>query len=85
MAISSKIWQSPGAMIGVLILALVLVEFIKTLYPLLLTGLVGLGGMDNFTFSGLFSAGGLVQIVLSAGILVAVLVLLGIKMGGSKR
>ena len=84
--INSKIWTSPGLMIGTLITVLVLVEFIKVLFPLLMSGLLSLAGLGNFSFSGLFASDGVVKIILSAGVLIAILVILGVKMaGGSKR
>jgi hypothetical protein len=68
-------------MVGLLILSSVAV----VMFPLVLSGVTGFAGIDNFTFSTLFSgSNNLFAILLSVGILAGALAYFGIKIGKKK-
>ncbi len=78
--------SNPGAIITLIIVTLLAVEFVKTGFPLIINGLTGLATLENFTFAGFFASGGIMGLVISAAMLIGLLAIVGIKMsGGSNR
>lgn len=76
---------NPGTFITLIIGILIAVEMVKVGLPLILDGLVTLSGIGNFSFASFFAANGLMQLVVSAVILLGVLAVIGVKAGKSKR
>lgn len=72
--------------ITALVVVIVLSIAIPVLYPLLVSGLVTFGTLGNFSFSGLFASGtGIVEIVLSAGLLGLLIIIMMKAFGKGKR
>lgn len=80
-----KVMQDPFALITILITVSVLVNVVINIFPTLVSDLVSLGGLGNFTFASFFESAGLMSMIISAIILVTVLAIFGIKMKNSKR
>lgn len=80
-------WTSPSAIIGVVVTLFIATALIINLYPMIVSNVTGLASLGNFTFGSMFSAeNGIVVIILSAGVLLGVLALIGVNLGkGSKR
>jgi len=67
-------------LIGIAILASVAIA----LYHTMITSITSLSTMDNFTFASLFGDSSVVQIILSALVLIGILAIVGVKVASSK-
>ena len=75
----------PGAMIVLLVSLLVFANIASSIFPKIISAFATLAGIGNFTFESVFSDDGIGEIVLSAIVLIAILVALGIKMKGTRQ
>lgn len=76
--------KNPFEYISMMIGIAIMVALIVILFPLILTDLVSMGGIGNFTFASLFSSTGLMAVILSAVVLIGLLSFFGIKVGSGK-
>jgi len=80
-----KAMKDPFALITILITVSILVNVVINIFPTLISDLVSLGSLGNFTFASFFESAGLMSLIISAVILITVLAVFGIKMKSSKR
>ena len=78
--------SNPAVLISILIGISIGVQMVVSTFPSIVTALVSLASLDNFSFTSFFGGSGIVYLILSALVLYGVFSLLGINLkSGSKR
>ena len=77
--------NAPSFMIALLVGISILSSVVVALWNDIIQKIVEIGGLGtNFTFASLFTATGVITIVLSAALLVAILKAVGVNIGGGR-
>lgn len=74
-------FKNPGAVAVGIILLVVAIQVMVEVLPDLITAIINISEISNLSFSSFFSAGGVVLLLLSVGILLAIFKILGFGMG----
>ena len=78
--------SNPTVLISMFIGVSIAVKMIVEIFPDLISSLVSLSTMGNFSFGSFFASDGIIQLIVSAIVLFGVFALIGIKMtSGAKR
>ena len=77
-------FKSPGAIATGIILLVVAITVMVEVLPSLITAMINISQIDNLAFASFFSAGGVVLLLLSVGVLLAIFKILGFGSGKMK-
>ena len=77
-------FKSPGAVATGIIMLVVAILVMVTVLPQLITALINISTIENLAFANFFASGGVVLLLLSVGILIAIFKILGFGSGKMK-
>ncbi len=80
-----KTLSNPMALIGILIGVSILISVAVAVFPTIIQSMIDLSTLGNFSFGSFFETGGVMILILSAIILLAILAIFGVKGMGGKR
>ena len=83
--LAGQIKRDPFLLISILVGIIIITNLVTNLFPTIISNLVSLGSLGNFTFATLFADDGMVEVVVSAIVLIAVLAIIGVKASGASR
>lgn len=85
-SIGKQVARDPLSLIGIVVGIQILTSLATTTFPDILTGLVALATLDNFSFTEFFESGGVLQLIVSVIVLLAIFGTMGLRgLGSSKR